>query len=254
MTCWRALILAGSRGPADAVAQAAGVAHKAFAPIAGRPMIEHVISALRAVPRITGIAVSIAQDAPSLPEGVERLAAASGPAASTLAAFERLGPPLLVTTADHPLLTPGMVGRLLDAAESSGADVMAGICPRATVESAGNPARRTWLRFSDGEFSGANLFALKTAKAGQAVDFWRFVEAERKRPWRMAWRIGPNVLAQYVAGRLDRAAATRALGRAAGCEAALVEIDHPDAAHDVDRPDDLAFAERRFGSRASVEG
>ncbi len=254
MTRWRALILAGSRGRSDAVAQAAGVAHKAFAPVAGRPMIEHVVAALRAVPAIDGIAASISPQAPALPEGVERLDAALGPAASTLSAFDRLGPPLLVTTADHPLLTPGMVAELLHAAEGSGADVLAGVCPRSTVESAGNPARRTWLHFSDGDFSGANLFALTSAKARGAIEFWGLVEAERKRPWRMAWRVGPSVLAQYLAGRLDRAAAARALGNAAGCTAELVAIDHPDAAHDVDRPDDLVFAERRLALRAATAG
>ena len=34
-----ALVLAGSRGAADPVAQAAGVAHKALAPVGGIPMI-----------------------------------------------------------------------------------------------------------------------------------------------------------------------------------------------------------------------
>src|SRR5690606_26237318 len=146
---------------------------------------------------------------------------------------------------------PGMVADLLRAAGKTGADVRAGVCPRATVESAGNPARRTWLRFADGAVSGANLFALATPRARGAVELWRTVEAERKRPWRMAWAIGPGVLARYLAGRLDRAAAARALGRAAGCTAALALIDHPDAAHDVDKPDDLAFAARRLEMRAN---
>jgi len=40
---WTVLILAGSRGPLDPVAQAAGVGHKAFAAINGRPMITYVV-------------------------------------------------------------------------------------------------------------------------------------------------------------------------------------------------------------------
>ncbi|HET7408720.1 MAG TPA: nucleotidyltransferase family protein, partial [Paracoccaceae bacterium] len=165
MTRWNALVLAASRGESDPVAQAAGVRHKAFAVLEGRTMIEHVVAALRAVPEIGDIAASIAPEAPELPAGVLRVDAAAGPAASTLAGFDRLGAPLLVTAADHPLLTPGMVADLLRAAEATGADVLAGICPRATVESAGNPARRTWLRFADGAVSGANLFALATPRA-----------------------------------------------------------------------------------------
>lgn len=254
MRRWTALILAGSRGASDPVAQAAGVADKAFAVLDGRPMIAHVADTLRAVPGVGAIAVSISAHAPALPEGIVRLDAETGPAASTLAALERLGAPLLVTTADHPLLTPDMVADLLRQAEATGADVLAGVCPRPTVEAAGNPARRTWLRFADGDASGANLFALATPRARGAVALWQAVETERKRPWRMAWRIGPGVLARYLLGRLDRAAAARALGRAAGCTAAIAIIDHPDAAHDVDRPEDLAFAARRLADRRGPPG
>jgi CTP:molybdopterin cytidylyltransferase MocA len=250
---WRALILAGDRGPADPVARGAGVAHKAFAPVAGRAMIAHVIDALRAVPEIGEIAVSLPGGAPD-PGGVLRLDAEAGPSASALAAFDRLGPPLLVTTADHPLLTPGMVGALLAAAEETGADALAGVCPRATAEAARPGARRTWLRFADGEVSGSNLYALAAPPARGAIALWQRIEAERKRPARIARLLGPGLLLSYLAGRLDRAGAARALGRAAGCRAAFAVIDQPDASHDVDRPEDLAFAEARLSARRAGEG
>ena len=43
--------------------------------------------------------------------------------------------------------------------------------------------------------------------------------------------------------------AAAALGRAAGCRAALIMLPFPDAAHDVDKPADLAFAEARLAAR-----
>ena len=57
---WTAVVLAGSRGAADPVAQASGVSHKAFADIAGKPMIAHVLDTLAAAPSIDGIVVLIA--------------------------------------------------------------------------------------------------------------------------------------------------------------------------------------------------
>lgn len=248
---WPALILAGSRGGTDPVAQAAGVGHKAFAPIAGQPMIAHVIAALRACGQIGAIIVAIEPDAPALPPGLTRIDAATGPSASVAAALDRLGTPLLVTTADHPLLTPAMIADFLAAATASGADVVAGICPRAIVEQAGNTGRRTYLRLSDGAFSGTNLFALCTPRARGAVEVWHRVEAARKAPWQMARMIGPMTLARYLAGWLDTRAAAAALGRVAGCRAALVQVPHADAAHDVDKPADLAFAIRRLAARTA---
>jgi GTP:adenosylcobinamide-phosphate guanylyltransferase len=246
---WTALVLAGSRGPADPVAAAAGVSHKAFAPLAGKPMIAHVLNALAAAPGIGRVAVSIEPGAPELPDGVVRLDAAASPARSVLAALETEAAPLLVVTADHPLMTPAMLRDFLAAAEATGADVAAAVARREVVEAAGNPARRTYLKFRDDSFSGCNMFAIRTTNGAKAVSFWRRIEQNRKRPMAMAREIGLFALLGYATGRLSSAGAAKAIGRAAGCSAALVALDHPDAAHDVDKPDDLAFAARRLGSR-----
>jgi len=246
---WTAVVLAGTRGPSDPVAMAAGVTHKAFAPVAGRPMIDRVLATLAAVPEIGRVLVVIEPDAPALPGEVERLDAAPSPSMSALAGFERAAPPVLVTTADHPMLTPEMVRHFLAGAEASGADVAAGVSVRAVVEQAGSTARRTYLRFRDAEVSGCNLFALRTPRAAQGLRFWRRLEADRKRPLRMAWAIGPLTLLRYVLGRLTIDGAARALGRAAGCRAAMVRLPFAEAAHDVDKPADLAFAEARLAAR-----
>lgn len=247
---WTAVVLAGSRGPADPVAQAAGVSHKAFAPVAGRTMIARVLDTLAAVPEIGRVIVVIERDAPDLPAGAaERIAAAPSPSLSALAGFEQARPPVLVTTADHPLLTPEMVTHFLAGAGASGADVAAGVSERAVVEQAGSTARRTYLKFRDARISGCNLFALMTPRAGAALTFWRRLEADRKRPLRMAWTLGPATLLRYLLGWLTTSAAAEALGRAAGCRAAMVFMPFPEAAHDVDKPTDLAFAEARLAAR-----
>ena len=54
-----ALILAGSRGPDDPMAKAAGVSHKALLPVAGVPMLLRVVETLRATPGIARIYVCI---------------------------------------------------------------------------------------------------------------------------------------------------------------------------------------------------
>lgn len=242
-----ALVLAGSRGAADPVAAAAGVPAKAFAPVAGRPMISRVIDALAGCPAIGEIAVSIERGMPALPEAsrpLRRLDAELTPASSALAGAQALGAPLLITTADNALLTPEIVSDFLGAAEAAGADVCAALAPRAAVERAGNPAKRTYLRFSDGAFSGCNLFHVSNAAGLGAIRFWRALEADRKRPWRMALKIGPGVLARYALGRLSTAQIGAAISARAGCRAAIVPLDHPLAAHDVDKPADLAFAEQ----------
>ncbi len=242
----KALVLAGDRGPTDSVAVAAGVSTKAFAEIAGRPMIDHVIEALRGAPEIGEIAVSIAPDAPALPAGVLRLDAGPTPATSAAEGLAALGAPLLLTTADHPLLTSDMVRDFIAGAAASGADAAAAASEKSVVEQAGNPARRTWLRFSDGWLSGCNLFLIRTDAGAGAVDFWLGIEADRKKPLKMAMKVGLVAPILYLFGRLSRKRVEAMIGRKAECRTAVVLLDHPLAAHDVDKPADLEFARSRL--------
>ena len=105
------------------------------------------------------------------------------------------------------------------------------------------------MNFRDAEVSGCNLFALMTPEAEAALTYWRQLENKRKQPLRMAWAVGPYTLARYAMGLLSTKAATKALGRAAGCRAAMVRMPFADAAHDVDKPADIAFAEARLAAR-----
>ena len=235
-----ALVLAGSRGGADPLAAYAGVADKALIEIEGETMLARVVAALRAA-GITRIAVSassvaVADHARTL--GAEPFDAASGPSASTRDGLDRLGAPLLLTTADHALLEPGWVRQFL-ASVPADADVSALLARREVVVDAAPGTQRTYLRFADGDWSGCNLFYFATPRAAAAIDLWRRVEADRKRPWRIVRLLGPGVLLRYALGRLTLAEAVARLGRAAGITAAIVAAADGRAAIDVDKPADL---------------
>ena len=244
-----ALVLAGSRpGTIDPVAAAEGVSHKALVDVGGMPMLARVLRALREA-GIEQIAVSAdspevlslayAFDAIPVPPG-------AGPSASVAAGFATLGPPLLVTTADHALLRPQWIADFIaDAPEQ--ADVAVLLARRAAVEAALPGTRRTWLRFADGAWSGCNLFLLNTPKAATAIHTWEAVEAERKRPWKIAARLGAGTLASYLVGRLTLAEAISRLGHRVGVEAAVVAARDGLAAVDVDKPADLVQVRHILG-------
>lgn len=244
-----ALVLAGSRGGPDAVADYAGVAHKALIELEGRPLLARVAGALRAA-GARRIAVSCnhpAVEALARELGLEVLPSASGPSQSVLDGAAALGLPLLVTTADHALLQPEWVERFL-ADVPAGTEVAAMVAPRAAVEAAAPGAQRTYLRLADGHWSGCNLFWLANEDALRAVAFWRRLEAERKRPWRMARILGLGMLLKYLTGRLSLAGAAERLGRLAGVEARIVATPYGLAAVDVDKPADLDLVRRLTGA------
>lgn len=235
-----ALVLAGSRGGADPLADHAGVSDKALIRLKGETMLARVVGALRAA----GIErIGVAANSPAVRAEAERLGAvpvdaAAGPSLSTLQGFRALGAPLLVTTADHALLRPAWIGDMLADAPAD-ADVAAMLARRDVIARDAPPTRRTYLRFADGEWSGCNLFLLRSPAAEAAIRLWMTVERDRKRPWRIVRRLGAGTLLRYAVGRLTLAEALARLGRVAGVRAAAVPARHGLAAVDVDTPEDL---------------
>jgi CTP:molybdopterin cytidylyltransferase MocA len=256
-----ALVLAGARpGEVDPVARAAGVPFKCLAPIAGRPMVERVVEALAELPAVARILV-LADPAARLDElpaiararsrgRLELRPPEATPSTSVRAGLEAAaGMPLLVTTGDHPLLERTMLEAFVHPALASGAAVVVGLAPEPAVRAVAPTTRRTWWHFRDGRFSGANLFLLRGEAARPALAFWRRVEGERKRPWRIVRLFGPWNLVLYASRLLTLEAAMARASRILGCRVAAVPIPIGAAAIDVDRPADLALAEAILAAR-----
>lgn len=243
-----ALVLAGSRGPDEPLAVYGGVSHKAMIEVGGKPMLLRVIEALKAA----GLArIVVAIERPELVQalgvpGVETLPAASGPSASVQAGLDALGTPLLVTTADHALLRPEWIAAFLDGVPA-GADIAAGLARSDVVMAAAPDTKRTFLRFSDGAFSGCNLFYFATPASAGVAALWREVEANRKHPLKVLGRLGPLFAARYALGALPLRAALDRLGKLAGVRAAAVELPFGQAAIDVDKPADLDLVRKIVG-------
>ncbi|MGH6958868.1 MAG: NTP transferase domain-containing protein, partial [Dongiaceae bacterium] len=254
-----ALVLAGSRGPTDPVASHAGLPHKALVPVAGVPMLLRVVRALRAAPSVGRIVLCIE---PAVLEADPAVAAElrgddlhlvptdSTPGRSVLRALKEIAEPfpLLATTADHPLLTPAMIEHFCAAAPAD-ADIAVGLATAATIGVCYPETRRTYYRFAGERYSGCNLFLLRTPAAAKAASFWSEVERHRKQPWRLVLAIGPVTLGRFLLGLLSLEAALERLSRLIGARIGAVELPFAEAAIDVDRPSDLALAEKILTQR-----
>jgi GTP:adenosylcobinamide-phosphate guanylyltransferase len=249
------LVLAGDRGPQDPVSQAAGVAHKCLAPVAGRTMLERVVTALTDSPYVERIAVSLNAPAivgrlpavvPLLESGrLIALQAAGSPSRSVLAAVAELSDPfpLLVTTADHALLTAAMVDHFCRESLASRAQVTAGLTASAVLLARYPQSKRTYLRFREERYSGSNLFALMGPAAMRLPELWLRVEAQRKKPWRVAAVFGPLLLLGYLLRCFTLDQAMARISARLGIAVAAVKMPMAEAAIDVDKAADLALVE-----------
>lgn len=250
---FKALVLAGSRGGAEPVAEYAGVSHKALIRLEGQTLLARVVNALRAAgaSEVAVISSTMEVQIEASRLRVKLLPEAAGPSLSVQAAARALGTPLLVTTADHALLEAAWVERFIADAPAD-VDVAVLMAARPTVEAAAPSTKRTWLKLADGDWSGCNLFWLTNDRALGVIDLWRRVEAERKRPWKMAWILGPRMLLRFVTRRLTLRAGAERLGRLAGVRAGIVETPYGLASIDVDKPVDLDLVREIVAQRATL--
>lgn len=246
---WTAIVLAGQRPGVDPLAAHFGHSWKALVPIAGEAMVTHVVRTLSAVPNIARILV-LAQDVSVLQAAVEAGGCAQlrpshqGISTSILAyAGDEEAPwPVLVTTADHPLLTPDMVTEFLMKASASAADVSVAMVEKNVMLSAYPDNKRTWLRFRDGHWSGANLFALHSDRARAALTLWASAEQDRKQAWKLFLHFGPRLALRALTRSIGLGAALERAGERLGLSARLIPMSMAEAAIDVDKPSDHALA------------
>ncbi len=259
-TPYTAVVMAGSRGAADVVARAFGKSHKCLVDAGGQPMLIRVLEALDASEHVGRVVLCVeaafhATDIPALQQRfasgtLERLDAAHSPAASALRACDALAQslPLLIVTADHPLLDPMMLDYFCRRAADCG-DIGVGLTRAELVRERYPEAIRTLLRFADGAYCGCNLFALNTAAAGAAVRFWITMESDRKRPWRLIRMLGVRPLWRYLRGRLSLDEALATFSRKLELTAGAVVMPFAEAAIDVDKLADLALVESILKAR-----
>ncbi|MBT2132840.1 NTP transferase domain-containing protein [Croceibacterium sp. LX-88] len=252
-TRWHAILLAGDRPGGDPLAHAFGVASKSLVPLGGKPMLAHVLQTLLAHPQIGDVFV-LAQDPELLFENpalssfladprVRLETSGSGIASSIEGTLQRqwLDWPVLITTSDHVLLDKGTLDWFFD--HSADCDVAVGMVDSHAFVADALETKRTWLRFRDVDVTGANLFALNSRSVFPALQYWRSLEANRKKPWRMAWKLGPTLLVSFLLRRLTLIEAFGAAGRKLGVEARPVRIPFARAGVDVDKLADHSLVE-----------
>jgi len=257
-----AIVLAGSRGAHDPVAEAAGVACKALTPVGNTPMVFRVLETLQAAQTISrrilcGPSRSVIDQEPQLracidSQEIEWIAPQTTPSTSAGFAMESVPheTPILITTADHALLTPAMVDYFCSKALTSQSDVIAGLVPYDIVQEAFPQSKRTVMKFKDGGYCGCNLFAFLTPQGRTMAKFWKQIEQERKKPLRLIGTLGWMAVLRFLTGNLSLAQGLAGISQKLHLKIQTVLLPFPQAAVDVDTVADWELVQKIVRERS----
>lgn len=248
------VLLAGSSGKPDPLAESAAVSCKALLPLPnGTSMLETVLAAFRASPSVGRVAVVGDSQLRDVADAHHVSFAPQGDSlvANLLAGFAALDWPsrCAVATCDIPLISPVTIESLTGAGQAD-VDIVYPIVSRDTYERKFPGGKRTYATLKDGTFTGGNVLLLRSefVRAQQAII--QAVFDARKSPLRLCRILGVGFVMKFLTKRLTIHEIEDRVGRLLHCTAQALVFDHAEIAFDVDHLEDLEMVGKLLGSQS----
>jgi len=248
-----AMVLAGGDG---AVIDPT-VTIKGLVPIAGRPMIEWVVDALRASQSIAEIAVVVPtdHDLGSWAEKVDHVVVSDASFIdNAIAGCDVFGNDrsVLGTTGDLPALTPEAIDDYVALSVATGAEFTYPLVRAEDMEAQFPGSQRTYVKVAGGPVTGGNMLLLSPGLVKRNREIGQRLFETRKSPVAMARVIGIPFIFKYATGRLRVDDVERKMAQLLGAKCAAVYTSHASIGADVDKPIDVVVAERVLYQRTTV--
>lgn len=229
---------------------------KGLVPIAGKPMIEWVVEALRAAETIAEIAVVVPtrDNLGEWAERVDHIVISDGSFIdNALAGFSALdgGHPVLATTGDLPALTAEAIDDFVERSLDAGADFSYPLVSAQDMETQFPGSQRTYVKVSGGKVTGGNMMVLAPEVVRRNRHLGQRLFDERKSPIGMARVIGVPFIFKYVTGQLRVDDVERKMEQLLGVKCVAVYTRFASIGADVDKPIDVVVAERVLYGRGS---
>lgn len=240
-----AVVLAGGDGAViDSSAR-----FKGLLPIAGKPMVEWVVDALRAAESVHDIAVVVptAENLGPWVDKVDKLVVSDGEFIDNVLAGVRafrVERPLLISTGDIPALLPEAVDDYVRVSLATGAEVTYPLIRKTDMLEQFPGSERTFVKIVGGPVTGGNIVLITPEVAERNAEVGQRLFDTRKSALKMARVLSFAFVARLVTGRLRPDDVAKRMKQLLGAECAAVYTEHASIGADVDKPVDVVVAER----------
>lgn len=243
-----AIILAGAlnTGPLQEICTAR---YEAEIDIAGRPMLEYIVTALKQVSAIDRIVVSGPQSVltessrTSIYKLVEPGVSMIDSLINGLNVLDG-NQPVLVITADIPLITAEALEDFLAKCRFCPGDVHYSFIAKEVCEAKYPGVHRTYVKLREGIFTGGNVALISGQVIRNNIEMLRKAASLRKKPLQLCALLGWKCFFNLIIGRLTIKEIEDRIAKVFNFKAVGVISGYPEIGIDVDKPSDLLLARR----------
>jgi CTP:molybdopterin cytidylyltransferase MocA len=229
---------------------------KALIPIAGKPMVAHVVDALAAsryIQHIVIVALDPATEVEFLvpveyvPDAGGLLANAEAGIYYAQAHYPDLDA-ILLSSSDVPTITSSIVDTFIEECFRTDHDLYYSIVERSVMETRFPESRRSYVHLREGDFAGGDLLLLRPSLTLSRRELWRDLARARKSPLRQARMFGLWTFVKLIARRLSIADAEKRAHKVLNVRGRGVPFPYAEIGMDVDKPFQLEIARAELGS------
>jgi len=236
-----AVILAGGKiNPGNELFIESNGLPKSMISVAGKPMIQWVLDAANQAKSVERIIIVGLDDISSLKSEkpvahfpdhggiLENLEAAADFIQKEVPGTEYF----LSISADIPLITDEIIEAIIAENQEPGFDVFYNVVEQNVMEAAFPSVKRTYMKFSDGRFCGADMHVMSTKTIQKLINLG-FVQF-RKRPFKLIKLVGIDSVLRMLFFPPTLATAGKVVSRRCGIAGYPVACKYPEIAMDID--------------------
>lgn len=241
------VILAG--GLNEELTAAEAVPNKALLKIGRKEMVRYVLETYCQVEEIGRIALVgpvekfsfLQEDYP-----LELVPESDSLLANVVAAnlFLQTANPLLISTADIPLLNPAAVKDFLQQCLPYSNDFYYPIVTKEECEDKFPGVQRTFVPLREGVFTGGNIFLVNPTKIESSIPLVRQFLEYRKNPLKMVSLLGTGFILRALTKRLTISSLESRFSALLNVKAQAIISKYAEISFDVDKPSDLELVRR----------
>jgi GTP:adenosylcobinamide-phosphate guanylyltransferase len=239
-----ALVMAGGDGSVIDPS----VSAKGLVKVAGKPMVQWVVEALRKASMVREIAVVLppGQDIESWSHLVDYVIESDGMISENVGAGVRALPRrghVIVTTSDIPSVTPEAFDDFIAQSLSRGGDLSYPMIPEADMMTAYPGTQRTFFKLKEGKVTGGNALVFDSHQLEYLTELGQEVFEARKSPLKLANIVGARFAFKLITGKLTLADLEGRISDFAKLKCKALISHHASIGADVDKPEDLPAVE-----------